>query len=317
MECVLHCTHMVRRATYKAVTWVDLENPTQSEVRALMDEFAIEPIVADELLSPTLRPKVDVHEKFIYLILHFPIAHAGHVGDMDHKKTQEVDFIIGKHFLITTHYDSIDALHDFSKIFEVNSILDKTKMGIHAGYVFYYMIQHFYRQLHNHVETIRDAMNDAEQQTFAGNEHAMVKELSILNRMLLTYKSALTTHHNVLQSFEQAGTEFFGNGFVYHLRGIVGEYFKVSQALESTKEYLHELRSTNDSLLFTKQNEIMKNLTIMSLITFPLSLVAAIFGMNTVHTPLIGTSNDFFIITLSMLVLVVCMFIFFKKKRWI
>jgi magnesium transporter len=308
---------MVRRATYKDVTWVDLENPTQSEVRALIDEFSIEPIVADELLSPTLRPKVDVHEKFIYLILHFPIAHAGHVGDMDHKKTQEVDFVIGKHFIITTHYDSIDALHDFSKIFEVNSILDKTKMGTHAGYVFYYMIQHFYRQLHNRVETIRDAMNEAERQTFAGNERAMVKELSILNRMLLTYKSALATHQNVLQSFEQAGQEFFGTTFVYHLRGIVGEYFKVAQALESTKEYLHELRSTNDSLLFTKQNEIIKKLTIIAMVTYPLSLIAAVFGMNTEHTPIVGLQHDFWIIALGILALGCAMFVFFKHKKWL
>lgn len=308
---------MVRRSTYKQVTWIDLENPTQTEVRDLIDEFSIEPIVADELLSPTLRPKVDVHEKFLYLILHFPVAHVGHIGDLDHKKTQEVDFVVGHNFIITTHYDSIDALHDFSKIFEVNSILDKTNMGKHAGYVFYYMIQHFYRQLHTRVETIRDAMNEAERQTFAGNERAMVKELSILNRMLLTYKSALSPHQDVLQSFEQAGKDFFGQTFVYHLRGIVGEYFKVAQVLENTKEYLHELRSTNDSLLFTKQNEIIKQLTIMAFVTFPLSLIAAVFSMNTIHTPLIGTPHDFWLITSCMLVLVCSMFLFFKHKKWL
>jgi len=308
---------MITRASYKNVTWVDLENPTQAEARTLIEEFAIEPIVADELLSPTLRPKVDVHEKFIYLILHFPTAHAGHIEKGETQKTKEVDFIIGEDFIITTHYDSIDALHDFSKVFEVNSILDKTKMGEHAGYVFYHMIQHFYRQLHNRVESVRDEMNEVEQQIFSGNERAMVNEISELNRILLTYKSALSAHQEVLRSFEHAGETFFGKAFIYHLRGIVGEYFKVAQAIEGSKEYLTELRQTNDSLLFTKQNEIMKILTIMAFVTFPLSLIAGIFGMNTSNMPFVGNPFDFYIILIGMMALTFAMFIYFKAKRWL
>lgn len=308
---------MVTRATYKEVTWVDLENPTQAEVRELIDEFGIEPIVADELLSPTLRPKVDVHDKFIYLILHFPTAYAGRITDSDAKKTEEVDFIIGKHFIITTHYDVIDALHDFSKVFEVNAILDKTKMGEHAGYVFYYMIQHFYRQLHNRIETVRDEMNDVEHEIFKGNERTMVRSISRLNRTLLTFKESLFAHKEILQSFETAGQTFFGDRFIYHLRGIVGEYFKVASAIEGAKEYLNELRDTNDSLLSTKQSEIAQTLTAMAFVVLPMTLIASIFGMNAEHMPFIGDSYDFYIILSMMGVLTLLIFIYFKSKRWL
>ena len=54
---------------YKNVKWVDLENPTSAEVRELIEEFDIAPIVANELISPSIRSHVDVHPKFLYLIL--------------------------------------------------------------------------------------------------------------------------------------------------------------------------------------------------------------------------------------------------------
>ncbi len=308
---------MITRAMYKNVTWIDLENPTQAEAREMIEEFGIEPIVADELLSPTLRPKVDVHDDFIYLILHFPTTANGQAYDTDVKKTQEVDFVIGKNFIITTHYDSIDALHDFSKVFEVNSILDKTKMGEHAGYVFYHMIQHFYRQLHIRVEVVRDDMNEIEQEIFKGNERGMVRSISRLNRTLLTFKESLFAHKEILQSFEAAGQTFFGERFTYHLRGIVGEYYKVASSIEGAKEYLNELRDTNDSLLSTKQNETTQKLTAMAFVVLPLSLVASVFGMNTTNTPFVGHPQDFFIILLLMIAITFPIFLFFKLKRWL
>jgi Mg2+ and Co2+ transporter CorA len=74
--------------------------------------------------------------------------------------------VIGKNFIITTHYDGIDALHDFSKVFEVQSILDKSDLGNHGGYVFFYMIQHFYKQMMNRIEMIQDLISEIERKIF-------------------------------------------------------------------------------------------------------------------------------------------------------
>lgn len=302
---------------YKDVTWVDLENPTQEEAREIIDEFGVAPIVANELLSPTLRPRVDAHQKFIYLILHFPSATSPHADDATTKHTNEINFVLGKNFIITTHYNPIDTIDDFSKVFEVNSILDKSDMGDHAGYVFFYMIRDFYKQMLNRVEVVRDFMDDTESRIFHGEERQMVQEISRINRILLTFRESLSTHKEVLESFEIAGQNFYGEKFKYHLRSIVGEYYKVATSINNTREYLNELRDTNDSLLSTKQNEIMKTLTIMAFVTFPLSLLAAIFGMNTVYTPFIGKENDFLIIVILMLILTFIMFIFFRVKKWL
>ncbi len=222
---------MRKDSVYKDVTWIDLENPTSTEARKLIEEFSITPEVANELLSPTVRPRVDINNKFLYLILHFPISYSPNASDAETKKTQEIDFVIGKNFIITTHYDSIDALHDFSKVFEVQSILDKSDLGNHGGFVFFYMIQHFYKQMLNRIEKIRDLTNDIEQKIFHGQERQMVIEISKLNRVILTFKESLATHKEVLESFQIIGQKFFGEDFKYHLHTIVSEYYKVSTNL--------------------------------------------------------------------------------------
>lgn len=302
---------MLTKYTHKNVTWVDLESPTKEEVHKVMIEYSIHPTVAEELLMPTMKPRVDLHDNFIYLILHFPaFKHTHKLG-----QNQEIDFIVGKDFIITTRYDTIDPLHKFSKIFETNSILDKSDIGTHAGFVFFFMIKKLYKSLEHELEYIDDALERIEDDIFEGREKQMVIALSVVSRDLLNFKQAMHSHKEVLDSFEEASIKFFGKDFSHHIKSIISEYYRVNNMIGMHSDSLYELRQTNDSLLSTKQNEVMKTLTIMALVTFPLSLIAAIFGMNTKKLPIVGSPNDFWIIMGIMLTLALIMFIYFKIKR--
>lgn len=306
---------MINEYKHKDIVWLDLENPTPDEAREIVDRFDIDPLVADELLSPTLRPKVEYKGDYIYLILHFPISH--NTEENPGEKIQEVDFIIGKKFIITTRYNSVDALMEFSRVFAVQSILDKSDMSAHAGFIFFYMTQHLYKSMMNRLANIRDLMSDIETKIFSGQEKHMVVEISKINRLLLNYQQATDMHKEILESFSVAGEKFFGEDFDYHLHGILGEYYKVRTEMSATKDYLDELRSTNDSLLSTNQNEVMKILTVTNFVVLPLSLIAGVFGMNTITTPIVGEKFDFLIILLIMFTLAGSMFLFFRWKKWL
>lgn len=309
---------MIYTYKHKDVTWIDLENPTRSEVRELIEKFSIDPIVAEELLVPTTRSRVDLHPNFIYLILHFPnkIQNHNYEGPLQ-KDPIEVDFIIDKNFIITTRYGAVDSLLEFSKMFESDSVLEKSNFGKHAGYVFYYMIRNIYKSMYGEVENMQDKISEYEDQVFSGNEREMVQALSKMNRVLLYYKESLSFHRDILLSFEEAGKEIFEPEFKYYLRAVLGEFYKVRSALESSKDYLSELRETNDSLLSSKQNEIMKILTVTNFVFLPLALIAGIFGMNTMANPIVGHSNDFYIVLAIMLALAGFMYLFFRNKKWL
>lgn len=303
---------MISRYKYHQLTWVDMESPTNDEVRQIMEEFDIHPIAADELLGPSLRPKVDHYENFIYLILHFPAIRHTHES-----RSQEVDFIIGKQFLITVRYEMLDPLHKFSKVFEVNSILDRSEIGEHAGFLFFYMIRKIYSSLGHELSIIGDTLTSVEERIFRGEERAMVAELSVIHRDLLEFHRALRMHRGVLQSFSIASNSFFGEKFVHYNENIVGEFLKVEEMLQDQKEILNDLRSTNDSLLTTKTNEIMKVLTATTFLMLPANLIGALFGMNTHDTPIIGAHYDFWIVSGIMFGVAFTTFVYFKFKKWI
>ncbi|MBC7836550.1 hypothetical protein H7X87_02120 [Acetobacteraceae bacterium] len=303
---------MVTRYGRHNLVWIDLIQPTPSEVRAIMDEFAIEPVIAQELLLPSFKSKVERKGDAIYMILHFPTLRS--IGG---RAEQEIDFLIGKHFLITTHYENIDPLHSFAKAFEVNGVLGAERTHTHGGHLFASMIHSLYQALGSECDAMQEKLQTIEDQVFNGDEKRMVIELSHVGRTIHDFRQALIPHHDILSSLEGPAARMFGAEFSYHIRSLMGSYSRVQNALENLRDSLGELRETNNALLSTKQNEVMKTLTVLAFLVLPLTLVSQLFGMNAEHIPLIGLPGDFWIITGGLVVLAASFLVYFKHKGWL
>ena len=245
-------------------------------------------------------------------MLRFPALRRSH-----NTREQEIDFIVGQNFLITTHYDTIDPLHKFSKVFEVNSLLDKSNLGDHAGYMLYYMLKKLYGAVEHEVEYVQHDLGIIEEHIFTGHEVPMVASISRSARDLLNLRQRIEPHREVLRDFESGGPQFFGKDFSPYVRAISDEYYRVHNHIMRATESLHELRETNNSLLTTKQNETMRILTIMALLTFPLALFVAIFDIDATSNPIIGLPYDFWIILGAVLTIGTGMLTYFKHRKWL
>ena len=235
---------MVSKYKHKGLTWVDVEGPTRDEVMHLLEEYQLPELVGDELLDKSIRGKVDLYPHFIYLVLHFPLIGRSRNGS---RYEQEIDFIVGKEFLITVHYEPVDPLHEFSRVFEIKSILDKRPMGEHAGYLLFYIMRELYKYSESELFEIEEDLKRIEQDIFEDKEEKMVRYISDINRKLLDFKQSIRFHEQVLVSFESAGTHLFGEKFRHHLESITGEYRRVEGLMESHKEILDDLKATNDA----------------------------------------------------------------------
>jgi len=304
---------MTHTHRYKNITWVDIEHPTPDDVRAIIGEYKIEPAVAQELLFPTPDPLVERYPNYIYLVIHFPAWKHTH-----REKVQEIDFLIGKDFIISARYDSIDALHKFSKMFEVSEILERRQTEVvHAGSLFYWMMREIYLSLHDELAVAGDMLVDIEEKMFAGKEREMVRELSKLSRELLTFQHATELHEDILASYRIASVAFFGNGYEYEAGLIQKEYAQVRRLVTGYKESLDELRDTNDSLLSNKQNEIIKILTVILFITAVMQIFLGLFAIDNIARAVIGTPNDFWVILGGLIAIGATMLWYFSKKEWL
>lgn len=306
---------MIYKYKYKNTTWVDLESPSHAEIMNTIEEFDLPEIMAEELGTCTLRSKVDYYDrlKLIYLVLHFPVIDGG----TEHLE-QEIDFVVGKNFLITTRYEKIDPLNNFSRLFDRDTFLDKASMGEHAGYLFIHLMRELYRNSLDNLDNINDSLKGVEEQIFKGFQTEAVTVISNTNRKYLNFKQALRHHGEILKSFESAGRDLFGDNFKYSLELISSEHNRVKNTLDVGKEILNDLRDTNDSLLSTKTNQTMKRLTAMTFTLLPITLITGIFGMN-VHDSIvfIQDGRDFILVILLMVIVGLSMFVYFKAKKWL
>jgi magnesium transporter len=314
---------MIKQIKYQNITWINLIAPTKDEVAKLSQEYNIHPLASEELLHPSIRAKVDVYDEYLYLILHFPVdkvCQPNYGENLHEDDTYEVDFILSQDFLITAHYENIPPLEEFSKILEASSglISSKKEKNIHAGHLFYYIVRQLYQSLESGLDNINVNLKRAEQKIFAGHESEMVKTLSSLNRCLLDFKWALKFHREVLDSLSIAAREFYGEKFSYYMQSIIGEYEKISNLVDSNRENFSELRSTNESLLSIKTNDVIKALTVLTAIFLPVTLIGTIFGMSgtDLNMPIIKANGGFFLVIMIMAIIALLMTVIAKVRKW-
>ena len=304
---------MLTKHAHKGLVWVDLETPTEDELRKVATDFRLNPLVAHELSSPTPKPKVDLYRDYAYLILHFPRARrAG-----ERHKELEIDFVVGKKFLITVRHGASEPFLVFGKLFDANSVLDKNGIGSHAGFIFFHLLSRLYESLHFELAGVKESLREIEERTFSGEERAMVLALSRSSRDLLDFKRSISLHHDVLKSFEIAGRKLFGEDFGFHLHALIGEFVRVEHAISGNMAALTELRETNNALLSTKQNEIMKTLTILAFIALPATTVLSLFQIDTVSRPIVGLRFDFWILVLMVGCIAFGLYTWFRHKKWL
>ena len=290
-------------------TWIDLNSPTKEEADSLVLSQGIDPSVAKDLLSPTPKQYAKESGSAIYAIFHIPSFKHSHSVGLE----QEIDFYLTENGLLTARYDSIDALHHFAKQLEVNEILSKDN----HSHLFFGLMKEVYEFLFNETDYIKEWMKEIERNIFDGREKEMVFAISAASRNLLNFERIIEPHRTVLASIEDIGKNIFGDKFKKDMRILSEEWQRLSLEVKSIRGMLDELRETNNSILSTKQNEIMKTLTILAFIVVPLATLSQIFGMNVVHTPLVGLPYDFWILIGIMFGMALAMYAFFKYKKWI
>ncbi len=97
---------------------------------------------------------------------------------------------------------------------------------------------------------------------------------------------------------------------------IVDAHERIWDMLENYKEVVEALEETNESYISHRVNDILRVLTAISVIVLPLTLIASIWGMN-VGVPGEGDSADFHVIVGAMVVLLLGMVAYFRKRNWL
>jgi magnesium transporter len=303
-----------RVLTYNAVTWTNVTKATTNDIEQLRQQYPFfHPLDLEDCLSTIERPKIDEYENYLFIVMHFPVFN---------KATRrlgraEVDIFVGRGFLVTL---SDGTLQPLVEAFD-NAEKDEGLRGQFMGRGSYYLLYMLIDDLVDYCFPILDKENhnvlDIEERIFDVNARELVREISIVRRNLLNFRSTIKPQMKIITSLERKDWEFLRGDLEVYWGDVSDHTVQIWERLEDLWEVVEGLSTTLESLTSQRINEVMKILTIFSVIMLPLSVISGIYGMNLRQLPFASHPLSFVIIIGIMAGIVVGMLAYFSRKGWL
>ncbi|PKL72536.1 hypothetical protein CVV26_00805 [Candidatus Kuenenbacteria bacterium HGW-Kuenenbacteria-1] len=297
----------------KNLTLININKPGEKELDYLEKECKFYPLDVKDCLLPPQRTKIVERADYLFMVLIFPIY--------DHQTKEifssEVDFFIQKDLLVIVHNNELTPLIDLLKSIENNKDSQEEYLSGNPATLLYEILNSLLFYCFPILNHISIDIDNIEKRIFAGHERKMVGEILNVKQNIVNFRKVMQAHKTVIRKLIIKAPQFFSIIKLNIYFNNLIEYTKeIWDSLENYKESINALHATNETLISFRLNEIMKLLTIISVVIFPITLMAAIFGMN-VKMPFVEESSySFWLIMFLMLSLSVSMLGYFKIKKW-
>lgn len=302
----------VQTITHGKVTWIKIENPTTEDIEVLRRNFNFHPLDLEDCLSKIERPKIDEYEDYLFIVMHFPIY------DQDREVSQpaEIDFFIGTSYLVTVHDGRLKPL---LQLFEDCRAYEQTRrrhMSAGASRLLHSVIDKLVDYCFPILAKVVHNIQTIEDEVFTENMRQIVRRISVVRRDIIALRRIIKPQLAIVANLEHVDRPFIREDLDVYFGDIHDHLQKAWEELEDHREVLEGLSDTSESVLSYRINNVMKILTIISVMMLPLSLLSGIYGMNVI-LPGENSPWAFLIIIGVMVIIVVAMLAFFKKQNWL
>jgi magnesium transporter len=302
----------IKSVTHEGLTWVDIVHPGDAEMEWLERNYSFHPLHLDDTLSKIQRPKVDDADDYIFLVLHFPV----YSKLVRITTASEVDIFVGPNYLITAHSGALRTLNRMFKQCQEDPAAREAMLGRSAGYLLYLITDKLVDYCFPILNKIDDNIEQVEDQIFEEKVRQTVYEISIIRRDVIAFRRVIKPLIPVIASLERKNRPLLGEEMEEYFGDISDHLSKIWDTLEDYKEVIEGLSDTINSLTSNRINEIIKVLTIISVILLPLTLISGIYGMN-IDLPVDENPLAFEIVIGTMVAVIAGMLTFFKWRKWI
>jgi len=288
--------------------WLDIENPNRNRMQFLLDNFHFHPLDIEDCLSIIERPKLDEYDDYFFLVMHIPLF----VKETRRLSPFTVNIFIGRNFLVTVHHGLCKPIQDtYSSITENHKILTKG-----SGYLLHKVIDSLIDYDFPILNKIYRNVQNVENAIFKKVSNKNVRDILLIRTNILTFRNIIFPQRKILKTLEIKDMEFLIDELEVYFSDLVDHVEKIWDTLENYKELIEGVHDAHESLLSSKINDIMRILTIFSVVILPLTLITGIYGMN-VSLPIGSAPFAFIVIMAAMLVISIGMLIYFKYKDWL
>jgi magnesium transporter len=296
------------------LTWTNIINPTYHDVEEIRQAYPyIHPLNLEDLTSVLERPKIDEHENYLFVVMHFPIWDK--VQRLS--RPSEVELILGKNFLVTIHDGSLKPLNRLFNACQVDQEEAKKWLSRGANDAFYYIIDQLVDYIFPILDKVDSNIRTIEETIFTANTRTIIRDIAIVRRDVIALRRIIRHQVPIVETLQSTEHPIIREDLEEYFGDIVDHLHKARDIIDEDAEIIGGLAETTNIVVNHHLNEVIRILTVISVIILPLTLVSSIYGMNFAKLPLDDHPLGFIIINGVMLTIAILMLIYFRRRRWL
>lgn len=292
--------------------WINIERPRQVERAWLEEHFDFHALDYEDVLSRNQRAKIDEYDAYLFIVLHFP-RFDKHVGRLN---AAELDLFVGRDYVITLPNEDLQPVEYLFERCRTNEELRDQYFSQGAGYLLYKIVDDSVDASFPMLRKMGNKLERLEAEIFAGRSKEIVRDLSNVKQEIINFRKIVRPQRAVIGDLERTKQRYIASDLDIYFDDINDASERIWQMLEGYKETAEALEDTNESVIGHQLNDVLRVLTVLSVVFLPLTLIASIWGMNT-GVPGEGKLSAFFIVLAVMVVMLGTMLAYFRHRDWL
>lgn len=295
-------------------TWINIVNPTPADMDSLRRAYPyIHPLNLEDVVSPMERPKIDDDDNYIFIVMHFPFW--DEVKRLS--RPREVDFFVGRGYVITVHDGTLKPLTQLFRQCEESPEALHQLLGKGASHAFYDILDKLVDYFFPMLRKVDANLRAIEETIFTADARTLIRDIALLRRDIIALRRIIRQQVPIVENLERKERPIIQEELDEYFGDILDHLYKARDIIDEDYEIIAGLAETADTLINNRVNEVIRILTVISVIMLPMTLISSIYGMNISQLPFSDHPNSFWIVNGILLVIAIGMLAFFRFRNWL
>lgn len=306
--------NLEKHIDYTKTNWLNIHGLNDIDLlKEVANYFEIDNFMLADILNIGKRTKLEEEKD----VLFFNIKSMLPTENSDDIRVEQISFLLKKGILISFQEKRSDFFTHIRERIRTNSGIVRTK---NADYLLYILLDaiigNFYITIENEEDKIEDLIN----LTKTSADPIILERIekhrdnfNFLKRSIIPLRDSLYAIKSIKE--DNVFNEIESDNFSFFTR----LHQKCLELLEQIESDMGSLESASNFFFAAqthKMNEIMKTLTIISVIFIPLTFIVGVYGMNFDNMPELRAHNGYYLVMVFMSLVVIGMVFYFKRRRW-
>ncbi len=290
------------------IVWADVSDPTGQDFDELAREFGFHPLAIEDCRHQHQRPKIDEYQGYYFLVLY-----EAHLLQEQHLELRELHIFLGKNYFVTVHSSPIRAIETAQRLWRGWS--DLAERG--TGLITYLLIDAIVDDYLPLLDLLSDRIDDLADQIFEDFQPEAIEELFRIKKQLLFLRRGTVPLREIFNTLLRREQPIFSRETMIYFQDVYDHVVRVTDTIDTLRDILSSAMDAYLSISGNRMNMVMKRLTSIATILMSVTLISSIYGMNFAHMPELNWKFGYVGALISMLVIGLAIYFYFRKIRWL